>query len=73
MTPHSLTPFKHLKFYNKGVRKRRLFMLGILSIGSVIYISFLVPRLLNHILDITHQKCMPRAYQLSPFLSYKYT
>ena len=54
MTPHSLTPFKHLKFYNKGVRKRRLFMLGILSIGSVIYISFLVPRLLNHILNITH-------------------
>ena len=55
MTPHSLTPLKHLKFYNKGVRKRQLFMLGILSIGSVIYISFLVPRLLNHILDITHQ------------------
>lgn len=53
MTSHSLTPFKHLKFYNKGVRKRRLFMLEILSIGSVIYISFLVPRLLNHILNIT--------------------
>lgn len=31
-------------------------MLGILSIGSVIYISFLVPRLLNHILFKSHLK-----------------
>ncbi len=29
-------------------------MLGILATGSVIYISFLVPKLLNHILNITH-------------------